>query len=259
MGHIHTELMAQVEVTNPKVEKLKAEVEKLQQQLIVEAKKTAEEKLRADQLDRQHTMQSQMLREALRRTQELETQASAVPLAIPKGWKLVPEDANRSMLESGKKVLTRPACTPGLTAQGAQDSVSNVTSATPVQMPEPFTTLVRKKSWPTNCYEASPLYNHRDYGRLWANERVNVYTEQQVRALLAEVTAPAAQGMDAEIQQAVEAERERICAAIKAEDDHCVDQGDYMLDSNDCIKIVRGKWVRPDYSLDAAQAKQGGV
>ena len=65
------------------------------------------------------------------------------------------------------------------------------------------------------------------------------------------------QGMDAEIQQAVEAERERICAAIKAEDDHCVDQGDYMLDSNDCIKIVRGKWVRPDYSLDAAQAKQG--
>ena len=70
-------------------------------------------------------------------------------------------------------------------------------------------------------------------------------------------TQPAAQGMDAEIQQAVEAERERICAAIKAEDDHCVDQGDYMLDSNDCIKIVRGKWVRPDYSLDAAQAKQG--
>ncbi|WP_314324409.1 hypothetical protein [Comamonas aquatica] len=70
---------------------------------------------------------------------------------------------------------------------------------------------------------------------------------------------PAAQGMDAEIQQAVEAERERICAAIKAEDDHCVDQGDYMLDSNDCIKIVRGKWVRPDYSLDAAQAKQGGA
>ena len=64
------------------------------------------------------------------------------------------------------------------------------------------------------------------------------------------------QGIEAEIQQAVEAERERICAAIKAEDDHCVDQGDYMLDSNDCIKIVRGKWARPDYSVDAAQAKQ---
>ena len=51
--------------TNPsealtKVEKLKAEVEKLQQQLIAEAKKTAEEKLRADQLDKQHTMQARM-------------------------------------------------------------------------------------------------------------------------------------------------------------------------------------------------------
>ncbi len=77
-----------------------------------------------------------------------------------------------------------------------------------------------------------------------------------VRAALDAATQPAAQGMDAEIQQAVEAERERICAAIKAEDDHCVDQGDYMLDSNDCIKIVRGKWVRPDYSVEAAQAKQ---
>ena len=109
MEHNHAELMTQVE-------KLKAEVEKLQQQLIAEAKKTAEEKLRADQLDKQHTMQSQMHREALQRTQELE--ASAVSLAIPKGWKLVPEDANRSMLESGKKVLASPACTPGLTAQG---------------------------------------------------------------------------------------------------------------------------------------------
>ena len=48
-------------------------------------------------------------------------------------------------------------------------------------------------------------------------------------------------------------ERERICAAIKAEDDHCVDNGDYMLDSDDCIKIVRGEWVRPDFSIDGAR------
>jgi hypothetical protein len=46
---------------------------------------------------------------------------------------------------------------------------------------------------------------------------------------------------------AAEAERERICAAIKAEDDHCAD-GDYMLDSNDCIKVARGEWVRPDWN-----------
>ena len=83
--------------------------------------------------------------------------------------------------------------------------------------------------------------------------------EQELQRLREELAAiqPVAQGMDAEIQQAVEAERERICAAIKAEDDHCVDQGDYMLDSNDCIKIVRGKWVRPDFSVDAARRKQG--
>lgn len=45
------------------------------------------------------------------------------------------------------------------------------------------------------------------------------------------------------------AERDRICTAIKEEDDYTVTQGDYMLDSDDCIKVVRGEWVRPDYSL----------
>lgn len=58
-------------------------------------------------------------------------------------------------------------------------------------------------------------------------------------------------------------EIDRLCAAIKAEDDYCVDNGDYMLDSNDCIKIIRGEWVRPDYSLDraviAADRKLNGV
>ncbi|MFY9460416.1 MAG: hypothetical protein WAP57_11775 [Aquabacterium commune] len=53
-------------------------------------------------------------------------------------------------------------------------------------------------------------------------------------------------------------ELERICAAIKAEDDYCVEHGDYMLDSDDCIKIVRGEWVRPDFSVAAAR-KQGGT
>ena len=52
-------------------------------------------------------------------------------------------------------------------------------------------------------------------------------------------------------QKAAEAERERICAAIEAEDDYCVDEGDYMLDSDDCIKVARGEWERPDYSVDA--------
>ena len=56
---------------------------------------------------------------------------------------------------------------------------------------------------------------------------------------------------DSVLEDAVRLERERICAAIKAEDDYCVDHGDYMLDSDDCIKIVRGEWVRPDFSVAA--------
>lgn len=51
------------------------------------------------------------------------------------------------------------------------------------------------------------------------------------------------------------AERKRICEAIKEEDDYCVTEGDYMLDSDDCIAVANGKWVRPDYSVDATQAK----
>jgi hypothetical protein len=46
-------------------------------------------------------------------------------------------------------------------------------------------------------------------------------------------------------------ERERICKAIKEEDDYCVTEGDYMLDSDDCIAIAKGDWVRPDYSATA--------
>lgn len=57
--------------------------------------------------------------------------------------------------------------------------------AAPVKLPEPFTTLVRKNSWAPNSYEAAPRSNHQDYGRQWADERINVFTEQQVRDLLA--------------------------------------------------------------------------
>lgn len=69
---------------------------------------------------------------------------------------------------------------------------------------------------------------------------------------------PPAQAADSVLEDAARLERERICAAIKAEDDYCVDQGDYMLDSDDCIKIVRGEWVRPDFAVGAAR-KQGGA
>lgn len=85
------------------------------------------------------------------------------------------------------------------------------------------------------------------------NDRRNVFRAGFERGWDAARSQPVAQG------DALGLERERICAAIKAEDDYCVDQGDYMLDSDDCIKIVRGEWVRPDFSIDAArsQAKEG--
>ena len=54
----------------------------------------------------------------------------------------------------------------------------------------------------------------------------------------------------------VRLERERLCAAIKAEDDYCVEHGDYMLDSDDCIKIVRGEWQRPDFAIAALAAQK---
>lgn len=42
-------------------------------------------------------------------------------------------------------------------------------------------------------------------------------------------------------QAAAAAERERLCAAIKAADDKA-SEGDYMLDSDDCISVIRGTW-----------------
>lgn len=51
------------------------------------------------------------------------------------------------------------------------------------------------------------------------------------------------------------AERERICKAIKEEDDYCVTEGDYMLDSDNCIAVAKGEWVRPDFSVPAIRAR----
>ena len=81
------------------------------------------------------------------------------------------------------------------------------------------------------------------------------FTCEQMRAYV-DADRAARAPADSVLEDAARLERERICAAIKAEDDYCVDHGDYMLDSDDCIKIVRGEWVRPDFAVDAAR-KQG--
>jgi len=54
-------------------------------------------------------------------------------------------------------------------------------------------------------------------------------------------------------------ERERVCKAIKEEDDYCVTEGDYMLDSDDCIAVAKGDWVRPDYGVDAIRAARSNT
>ncbi len=81
------------------------------------------------------------------------------------------------------------------------------------------------------------------------------FTASQMRAYV-DADRAARAPADSVLEDAAQLERERICAAIKAEDDYCVEHGDYMLDSDDCIKIVRGEWVRPDYLVDTAR-KQG--
>ncbi len=102
------------------------------------------------------------------------------------------------------------------------------------------------------------LDSHEKFNAQFASAKsLKKSIESKLRAVLVNVHAPQAQAdaRDAEIERAVLAERERICAAIKAEDDHCVTQGDYMLDSDDCIKVARGEWVRPVYDAAIAAAK----
>ena len=60
----------------------------------------------------------------------------------------------------------------------------------------------------------------------------------------------------AELESALLAERERICAAIKETDD-AASACDYMLDSDDCIAVVRGELGPANYE-DAARAGNGG-
>jgi len=59
----------------------------------------------------------------------------------------------------------------------------------------------------------------------------------------------------AELESALLVERERICAAIKATDD-AASACDYMLDSDDCIAVVRGELGPANYE-DAARAGNG--
>lgn len=74
--------------------------------------------------------------------------------------------------------------------------------------------------------------------------------EQIARRVLTAVNAdtswPSVNHVANAIMEAAAVEREAMCAAIKAEDDFTVENGDYMLDSDDCIAVIKGEWKRPD-------------
>lgn len=70
--------------------------------------------------------------------------------------------------------------------------------------------------------------------------------------------APAAHpDAEAAVAVALAAERERLAQAIKDEDDHCSD-GDYMMDSKDCIAVIRGQWKRPEWDVPATPSSSAG-
>ena len=70
-----------------------------------------------------------------------------------------------------------------------------------------------------------------DFEEWWAKQTANFDPEEIGLMQLARVTWCAGQ----------DAAREAACANIKQADDKA-SEGDYMLDSDDCISVIRGTW-----------------
>ena len=87
---------------------------------------------------------------------------------------------------------------------------------------------------------SKPLY---DESALEAERTARIEAQQQL-ADAQELAAKAGLAHMKAVQDAVAAERDRLCAAIKAADDKASDD-DYMLDSDDCISVIRGTWGTP--------------
>lgn len=83
---------------------------------------------------------------------------------------------------------------------------------------------------------------------------VPAWTEEKVRRMLTAAPELLAQP-DASV--APQGLCERICSAIKAADDKSVSEADYMLDSDDCIKIVREQFAVAMSSQPAQQVEPG--
>ena len=90
--------------------------------------------------------------------------------------------------------------------------------------------------------EASTLDTERT-ARIEAQQRLADMQELAAKSGLAHRMA-VQRCVQAAVAEAVAAERDRLCAAIKAADDKASDD-DYMLDSDDCISVIRGTWGTP--------------
>ena len=90
--------------------------------------------------------------------------------------------------------------------------------------------------------EVSELDTERT-ARIEAQQRLADMQELAAKAGLAHRMA-VQRCVHAAVAEAVAAERDRLCAAIKAADDKASDD-DYMLDSDDCISVIRGTWGTP--------------
>lgn len=101
-----------------------------------------------------------------------------------------------------------------------------------------------------------PVSDQRIAFEAWCSaSHTSVILARTSKGYISEKTRVAWRAWQAACAAGADAERERICKAIKEEDDYCVTQGDYMLDSDDCIAVATGEWERPDYSIEATQAR----
>lgn len=94
----------------------------------------------------------------------------------------------------------------------------------------------------------TPSVDDHEIGRLARDAGVTCEptTVRNLRRFAELVRTAERDRLRAEKDAAVAAERERLCAAIKDADD-TASEGDYMLDSDDCISVIRGTWD-PDHT-----------
>lgn len=169
-----------------------------------------------------------------------EFSASVPPVpSVPDGWQMVPKRITPHM---GHAV---EAC---LDDDGSIQAMWDAAIAAAPQ-PERSADESVRQSWARFCHELhrSPDAPYPGMSEAFERHFSQSFIDRDWRR--------ESQVWAAAWKSATSAERDRICAAIKAEDDYCCDAAGYMLDSDDCIAVARGEWRRPEFS---AAPKQEG-